>query len=94
MLTKEEVEKIAFLSRVNLTKEEKKKTPEELKSILDYVQKLNTVNTDDVEPLFHFSELKNVVRDDVAKTIDRETQKKMMQMGKDKDDYLRVEAIL
>ncbi len=94
MLSKKEVERIAFLGKIKLTEEEQEKTPQELEDILDYAQKLNSVNTDGVEPLFHFSELKNVVREDIAETTDREVQRKMMGMGKDKDDYLKVESIL
>ncbi len=94
MITKKEVEKLAFLARIKLDKEEQKKMPQELESILKYIQKLSSVDTQNIEPLFHFPELKNIVRDDVAKTTDRETQKRMMKMGKDKDDYLKVEAIL
>ncbi len=94
MLNKKEVERISFLGKIKLTEEEQEKTPQELEEILDYVQKLNSVDTEGVEPLFHFSELKNVVREDIAETTDREVQKKMMGMGKDKDDYLKVESIL
>ncbi len=94
MIIKEEVEKLAFLARIKLSEEELENVPDELESILKYIQKLSGANTNDVEPLFHFPELKNVVRDDIAKTVDKETQKKMMGMGKDKDDYLKVESIL
>ncbi len=94
MLSKEEVEKLAFLAKVKLDPEEKVNAPKELEAILKYIQKLNTANTEGIEPLFHFPELKNVVREDVAYTTNRDTQKKMMAMGKDKDDYLKVESIL
>lgn len=94
MINKEEVKNLAFLSRLKLSSEEQKNTPLELEAILKYIQKLSDVDTDDIEPLFHFPELKNVVRDDVGEITDREVKKQMMKMGKDKDDYLRVESIL
>ncbi len=93
-MNKKEVEKLAFFARIKLDDEELKNVPGEVDSILKYIQKLSNANTENVESLFHFPELKNVVRKDEAKTIDREVQKRMMAMGKDKDDYLRVEAIL
>ncbi len=94
LMEKKEIEKLAFLARIKLDEEELSNVPGELESILGYVQKLNDVDTRETEPLFHFSELKNVVREDKAETIDKDTQKEMMRMGKDKDDYLKVESIL
>ncbi len=94
MINKELVKKLAFLARLNLDSEEEKNTPAELEAILKYIQKLNDVDTTDIEPLFHFPELKNIVREDVGVATDRDVQKRMMAMGKDKDDYLRVESIL
>ncbi len=94
MINKEEVKKLAFLSRLKLDKEEEDNTPTELESILNYIQKLSDVVTDDVEPLFHFPELKNVVREDVSEITDKEVRKDMMKMGKDKDNFLKVESIL
>ncbi len=94
MIEKREIEKLAFLSRIRLDNKDAKEIREDLESILGYVQKLKNVNTEDVEPLFHFPELKNVVREDKPCTVNRETQKEMMRMGKDKDDYLKVESIL
>ncbi len=94
MIEKKEVEKLAHLARIRLSKKELSEVPSQLKSILEYIQKLSDIGTDSVEPLFHFPELKNVVREDESRTVDRETQKKMMEMGKDKNDYLKVESIL
>jgi aspartyl-tRNA(Asn)/glutamyl-tRNA(Gln) amidotransferase subunit C len=94
MIKKKEIERLAFFARIKLDKEELQNVPQEITSILEYIQKLSNVDTEGVEPLFHFSELKNVVRKDKAETIEREIQKEMMSMGKDKDDYLKVESIL
>ncbi len=94
MIEKKDVERLAFLSRVKLTEEELQNVPGEVGAILEYIQKLNSVNTEGVEPLFHFPELKNVTREDTAETVERSVQRQMMAMGKDKDDYLKVESIL
>ncbi len=94
MINKEEIKKLAFLSRLKLDSEEEENTPAELEAILKYIQKLSDADTTDVEPLFHFPELKNVVREDVGVITDKEVKQKMMEMGKDKDNYLRVESIL
>ncbi len=91
---KKEIERLAFFARIKLDREELNNAPQEIQSILHYIQKLSDVDTEGVDPLFHFPELENITREDTAETVDRETQKRMMGMGKDKDDYLRVESIL
>jgi aspartyl-tRNA(Asn)/glutamyl-tRNA(Gln) amidotransferase subunit C len=94
MIEKKDVQKLAFLSRIKLSEEELNSVPGDVQSVLQYIQKLNDANTEGVEPLFHFQELKNVVREDNPEIIERDLQKKMIAMGKDKDDYLKVESIL
>lgn len=49
-LTKKEVEHVAKLARLGLSSDEKKKFEKELSDILDFVEKLNEVKTDKVEP--------------------------------------------
>lgn len=63
-LTKEQVEHIARLARLGLTPEEIEKYQTELSSILDYVEKLNEVDTENVEPTAQVTGLKNVMRED------------------------------
>lgn len=60
------VEKIALLSMLHLTEEEKKLYAEQLDSILEYINKLNELDTTDVEPTSHVLPLKNVFREDIA----------------------------
>ncbi len=64
MLTEKEVEHIAQLARIELSDGEKKRFQKELSSILEYVEQLNKVNTDGVEPLFQTTGLNNVMRPD------------------------------
>ncbi len=64
MLSIEEVEHIADLARLELTEEEKAMFAEQLSSILDYVQKLNEVDTEGVEPTSQVTGLENVMRPD------------------------------
>ncbi|OQX94720.1 MAG: aspartyl/glutamyl-tRNA(Asn/Gln) amidotransferase subunit C [Rickettsiaceae bacterium 4572_127] len=46
------LKKLAHLSRIEMTDEELKKTAPNISSILTLVNKLNELNTDNVEPLF------------------------------------------
>jgi len=54
------------LGRIRLTDEEKAKTLTDLKSILEYMDKLNELDTSSVEPLSHAFPLTNVYREDVV----------------------------
>lgn len=60
-----EIEHIANLSRIVLTDGEKKILKKQLTDILDYIRKLNELNTDMVKPMAYATDLKNVFREDV-----------------------------
>lgn len=64
MLTNKEVEHIAQLARIKLTEKEKDKFRKELSLILDYVNKLNELDTQNVEPLYQTTGIINALRDD------------------------------
>jgi aspartyl-tRNA(Asn)/glutamyl-tRNA(Gln) amidotransferase subunit C len=64
-VTIEDVERIAALARLTLTDSEKDTYTGQLNQILAYMEKLNTLDTDNVEPLAHVLDAVNVMRDDV-----------------------------
>lgn len=59
-----DVEHIANLARIELTKEEKEKMEKELSAILDFVGKLNEADTKDIEPMTGGTDLTNITRED------------------------------
>lgn len=63
-VTLKDVEHIAGLARLELSDEEKEKFTHQLNQILTYVEKLNELDTTNVEPLSHVIELKNRFRED------------------------------
>ncbi|MDI6890254.1 MAG: Asp-tRNA(Asn)/Glu-tRNA(Gln) amidotransferase subunit GatC [Thermodesulfovibrionales bacterium] len=63
-ISKEEIEHIASLARLYLSEEEKELFGSQLSSILDYMEKLNELDTKDIEPTSHVLPLSNVMRDD------------------------------
>jgi aspartyl-tRNA(Asn)/glutamyl-tRNA(Gln) amidotransferase subunit C len=63
-LLKQEVEKIAKLSRLELNDKEKSKFASQLSAVLNYVEKLNEVNTENVEITAQVTGLENVYRND------------------------------
>ena len=59
-VTIKDVEYIANLARLEFKEEEKEKFTEQFNRILEYIDKLNELDTTDVEPLYHVIDLKNV----------------------------------
>lgn len=63
-LTREGVQRIAVLARLRLTVEEQASLTEELDHILNYMEKLNQLDTTHVEPFSHALEVVSVLRED------------------------------
>lgn len=66
-ISKEEVKHIAMLSRLELDEKEIELYQDQLSRILEYVEKLNEIDTTQIEPTSHVIELSNVFREDVVK---------------------------
>jgi aspartyl-tRNA(Asn)/glutamyl-tRNA(Gln) amidotransferase subunit C len=65
-ITKKEIEHIAMLARLRLSEEEKELFGSQLSSILGYMEKLEELDTKDIEPTSHVLSLNNVMREDAA----------------------------
>ena len=61
------VERVAVLSRLELSETEIAQFSTQLSAIVDYIEKINTLDTDKVEPLAHCLSVQNVLREDVPK---------------------------
>ncbi|MFN4881198.1 MAG: Asp-tRNA(Asn)/Glu-tRNA(Gln) amidotransferase subunit GatC [Bacteroidota bacterium] len=60
------VDKISDLARLEFLGEEKEQIKKDLQQILGFVEKLNEVNLDHIEPLVYITDEVNILRDDVA----------------------------
>ncbi|HUY00137.1 MAG TPA: Asp-tRNA(Asn)/Glu-tRNA(Gln) amidotransferase subunit GatC [Candidatus Deferrimicrobium sp.] len=65
-ITKEQVEHIAWLAHIKVSDDEKEKFTNLFNDILEYFQKIDEVDTSDVEYTFHGVQIKNVLREDVV----------------------------
>ena len=63
-VSREEVLKIAALAKLSLNEAEVERFTNQMNDILGYVEQLNELNTEDVEPLSHVLDLTNVIRKD------------------------------
>lgn len=65
-LTRDDVLKLAHLSRLRLTDAEIEKFRGELSEIIEYVEMLDKADTDGLKPTYQLTGLKNVMRKDEA----------------------------
>jgi aspartyl-tRNA(Asn)/glutamyl-tRNA(Gln) amidotransferase subunit C len=63
-ISRKEVEHVALLARLKLSEKEIQQFTDQLNGILAYMEKLNGLDTRDVEPTSHVIEVGNVVRED------------------------------
>ncbi|MBI2871517.1 MAG: Asp-tRNA(Asn)/Glu-tRNA(Gln) amidotransferase subunit GatC [Candidatus Omnitrophica bacterium] len=63
-ISRKDVHYIAKLARVSLTETEEARLEKDLAEILDYVAKLNQVDTSNIEPTTHVLSLENIFRTD------------------------------
>lgn len=92
-LSKKEIQKIANLSKLNLSEEELKKYTKELNEIVQYMNLLNEVDTEGVEPLFNIHGHKTlVVADDPLDPIKIESLQKIF--PKSLDGYIKIPQVV
>ena len=66
-ISRQQVQHVAELSRIQLSEQEEELFLSQLGRILSYVEKLNELNTDDVDMAFHTWDLQNVFREDIRR---------------------------
>jgi aspartyl-tRNA(Asn)/glutamyl-tRNA(Gln) amidotransferase subunit C len=92
-ITDEKINQLAHLARLNFSEEAKVKIKNDLENILALCEKLNTIDTDGVEPLIHMTNSTNIVREDlVIQDFSKET---LLKNAPNKDsDYFRVPKVI
>lgn len=72
-ITDETIDYVGILAKLELSDEEKERAKQDMTNMLDYVSKLNELDTENVEAMSHAFPVKNVFREDVVtNTDDRE----------------------
>ncbi|MGN6247222.1 MAG: Asp-tRNA(Asn)/Glu-tRNA(Gln) amidotransferase subunit GatC [Ginsengibacter sp.] len=67
------IEKLANLSRLQFDENEKDEIKVDLEKMIGFIDKLNELDTENVEPLLHMTQNKNIFRkDEVKEEISRE----------------------
>ena len=88
-----QLDKIAHLSRLEFDEKDAEKMMKDMTAIVDWVEKLNEVNTDGVEPLTTMSSEVNVLREDeVREHLSHD--RALRNVPKKDADYFRVPKVL
>lgn len=92
-VTKKDVEKIAQLAKLKFEDSEMDEFIKDMNNILTYMDKLNELDTENVEPLSHPNEDSNVFRnDELQQSI---TTEDALKNAPDKDDkFFRVPKVI
>lgn len=66
VISDETIEYVGILAKLELSEEEKEQAKKDMGSMLDYIDKLNELDTTGVTPMSHVFPVNNVFRDDVV----------------------------
>jgi aspartyl-tRNA(Asn)/glutamyl-tRNA(Gln) amidotransferase subunit C len=92
-ITDKIVDHIAHLSRLEFEGDKKEAIKKDMNNIISFIEKLQEVNTENVEPLIFMSDEVNVLREDVAE--ETLTQEQALKNAPKKDsDYFRIPKVL
>lgn len=88
-----QVRRVALLSRLELSDQEVSQFSTQLSAIFEYIEKLNELDTDNVEPLAHCLPIHNVLRDDVPRSS-LSNDEALANAPDREDEYFKVPKIL
>lgn len=92
-ITKEIVQKTAHLARLHVDESHEQQMIEDLQKMVDWVDKLNEVDTSHIEPLTNMSSEINVFRDDEVKPH-LPSKKVFKNAPKHDSEYFRVPKVI
>ena len=69
-ITNETIEYVSILAKLELSDEEREQAKTDMSRMLEYIDKLGELNTDNVEPMSHVFPVENVFREDVITNSD------------------------
>jgi len=93
LITKTQVEHVAWLARIELPEEEKELFTKQFNEILEYFQKIDRVDVEGVPPTYHVLDLVNVCRgDEVEPSIGEEEA--LRNAPKRKEGYFKAPKIV
>lgn len=92
-ITKDNVLHVAGLARLDLSQEEVARYEVELNDVLEFMEKLNELDTQGVEPTTHVLDISNVFRQDIV-VASSDVEEILANAPDREDDYFKVPSIL
>ena len=89
IISDETIEYVKILAKLELSEEEKEQAKTDIGRMLDYIDKLNELDTSGVEPLSHVFQVSNFFREDVVTNQD-ERERILKNAPARKDDSFKV----
>ncbi|KKR23943.1 MAG: Aspartyl/glutamyl-tRNA(Asn/Gln) amidotransferase subunit C [Candidatus Yanofskybacteria bacterium GW2011_GWD2_39_48] len=97
MLTDKDIEHVAKLARIKILPEEIPQMREKLSSIFSYIEQLNNINTDGIEPIFQTTGIISALRNDKIENIDLDDNSNisLLKQAPDiRDNFVKVGSVL
>ncbi len=92
-LTPEDVDHVAALARLGITPEERARFAEQLSSILEHFQALQSLDTADIPPTAQVLDLRNVLRPDAVRPSFSRDQI-LQNAPQQEDGFFKTQAVL
>lgn len=89
IISDETIEYVGILAKLELSDEEKEQAKKDMGNMLDYIDMLNNLDTEGVEPMSHVFPVHNVFREDVVANGD-EREKILSNAPAEKDGAFKV----
>ncbi len=89
MISDETMEYVGILAKLELSQEEREQAKKDMEQMLDYIDMLNTLDTDGVDPMSHVFPIHNVFREDTVENTD-EHEKMLANAPSAKDGAFKV----
>lgn len=93
-LSRDDVLKLARLSKLRLTDDEVTKYQEELGQLLKYVEQLQSVDTTGLEPTYQVTGLTNVMRPDTIEDYEMNTEDLLQNVPEVHEQQIKVRRVL
>lgn len=93
-LSREDVLKLARLARLELSEQEIAQFQAEISTILDYVEQLQAIDLDGIEPTYQVTGLTNVMRPDVVKPYAASAEALLTNVPATEAGHIKVKRVL
>ncbi|MDG2252448.1 MAG: Asp-tRNA(Asn)/Glu-tRNA(Gln) amidotransferase subunit GatC [Methylophilaceae bacterium] len=85
-IRKKDIEKIAHLARINISQEESQKLENKLVGIMSLIDKMQTVDTANIEPMSHALDISQPLRKD--EVTESDLRKNILPLAPETEEYL------